>query len=160
LPPVNLSQTGAYSKVGSMSILSINLKNNGLTVRKSRDYSDLNLSFEKNIFTNDILKKLDLEAVKASIKHLILTKNYERPFHPEIGCQVHSLLFENFTPTIKIAMEKSIFDTIAKFEPRARIIDLDVSDDQDYNGIRITVTFMVGNIDQPVTVNTILTRAR
>lgn len=128
--------------------------------RKLRDFSDLDLSFRKNNFTNDIVKKLDVEAIKTSVKHLILTKNYERPFHPEIGCQLHSLMFENFTPTIKIAMERTIYETIEKFEPRAKILDINVEDSSDVNGLRVTVTFQVGNIDQPVTVNTILTRAR
>ncbi|NBO99974.1 MAG: hypothetical protein EBU90_07565 [Proteobacteria bacterium] len=128
--------------------------------RKIREFSDLDLAFRKNTFTNDITKKLDEEAIKASVKHLILTKNYERPFHPEIGCQIHSLLFENFTPTIKIAMEKTIYETIEKFEPRARILDINVTDSSDINGLNVSITFQIGNIDQPVTVNTVLTRAR
>lgn len=128
--------------------------------RKLRNFSDLDLTFRKNTFTNDIQKKFDVEAIKASVKHLILTKNYERPFHPEIGCQLHSLIFENFTPTIKIAMERTIYETIEKFEPRVKILDINIYDSSDINGLNVTVTFQVGNIDQPVTVNTVLTRAR
>ena len=137
------------------------ITNNPLVInRKVRRFIDLDLGFSRNDFTSDINKKFDVEAVKNSVKNLVLTRNFERPFHPEIGCQAHSLLFENFTPIVKIAMEKTIVDLIEKFEPRAKIIDVNVDDRPDENGIIISVTFLVGNIDTPITINTLLNRVR
>lgn len=128
--------------------------------RKVRDFTDFNLSFETNLFTKDILLKKDEDAVKASIKNLILTKNYERPFHPEIGSPVYGLLFENFDPIIKNTLEKVIEELITKFEPRAQILLVDVTDNSDENSIDIQIDFKMQNIAKPITVLTTLKRVR
>lgn len=128
--------------------------------RKVRSFSDINLLFSTNPSTADITKIFDENAVKASIRNLILTKNYERPFHPEKGCQVTSLLFENFTPITKSTMEKTIRDVIEKFEPRARLTNIVVNENQDLNSIDVTVFFTLNNTDRPITITTTLTRAR
>ena len=128
--------------------------------RKIRQFSDISLVFGIHPATADVVKKNDEEAVKASIRNLILTKNYERPFHPEIGCQVHSLLFELWDPVLKNVVEKSVQDVIDKFEPRAKLVTVEVTDKSDTNEIDVTVTFMMQNINSPVTVTTTLSRAR
>ena len=71
------------------------------STRSNNLYSDLNLNFNKNPATKDIAKLKDVEAVKRSVRNLILTNRFERPFHPEIGSDIRALLFENMTPTIQ-----------------------------------------------------------
>ena len=51
--------------------------------RSARIYKDISLSFEKNNATKDVIVKKDVEAVKQSVKNLIMTNHYERPFHPD-----------------------------------------------------------------------------
>jgi phage baseplate assembly protein W len=126
----------------------------------NKKFVDLDLSFKINPFTKDLYLKTDEEAVKASVKHLILTKNFERPFQPEIGTQVSSLMFENFTPAVKIAMKRTIEETITKYEPRVRIIDVALVDRPNENDISITVVFALKNTDTPITVSTLLSRVR
>lgn len=128
--------------------------------RKVRTFSDINLLFTANPATADITKVIDENAVRAAVRNLILTKNYERPFHPEKGCQITSLLFENFTPITKSAMEQTVRDVLEKFEPRARLTEVVVSDKPDENSVDVTVRFAINNIDRPVTITTTLTRAR
>lgn len=128
--------------------------------RKTRQYSDINLLFTAHPATADITKKTDEEAVKASIRNLIQTKNYERPFHPEIGCQIYSLLFENFTPIVKQVMKKTIFDVIDKFEPRAQIIDVIIRDKPDNNSIDLEIIFKLLNSERPITLRTAISRVR
>lgn len=128
--------------------------------RTTRQFSDLNLLFTVSPSTADITKKYDEEAIKASVKNLISTKNYERPFHPEIGCQVYSLLFENFTPVTKQVMQRTIFQVIEKFEPRVAITEVDVRENQDSNEIVVDVFFKIINSDRPITVSTTLNRIR
>jgi phage baseplate assembly protein W len=108
----------------------------------------------------DITKKYDDEAVKTSLKNLIQTKNYERPFHPEIGCQIFSLLFENFTPITKQVMKRTIFDVIEKFEPRVTVLDVKVRDRIDTNDISIELVYRLNNSDRPITLNTAISRVR
>lgn len=130
------------------------------TIRDVKQFRDIDLSFRINPFTKDIYTKEDEEAVKTALKHLILTKNFERPFHPEIGTQIHSLLFENFNSASKIAMEKSITNAVERYEPRVRLIEVNVRETQDSNNIDVTIVFTLRNVDRPITVTTLLNRVR
>jgi phage baseplate assembly protein W len=128
--------------------------------RVVRRYTDLNLLFTPHPHSKDILTRKNTDAVKASIQNLILTKNYERPFHPEIGSQVNNLMFENVMPSTISAIEKSIKDTISKFEPRAKILRVNILDNFDNNAIDIEVLFTINNVTEPVTVTTTISRVR
>lgn len=131
-----------------------------MATRNTRIFSDISLGFGSNPATADVIQVTNEDAVKSSIRNLISTKNYERPFHPEIGCQIHSLLFENFTPVTLEMAKRMVFDTLRAYEPRARILDIIVADSEDNNELRITVVFTLQNNDKPVTVTSILNKAR
>lgn len=128
--------------------------------RVVRRYTDINLLFSPHPHSKDILTRKNSDAVKASIQNLILTKNYERPFHPEIGSQVNNLMFENMMPSTISALDKSIRDTITKFEPRATILEVNIIDNSDSNAIDIEVIFALNNVSEPVTVTTTISRVR
>ena len=76
------------------------------STRSSKIYKDLNLAFEQNTATKDIQKIKDIEAVKRSVRNLINTNHYEKPFHPEIGSGIREMLFENMTPITAILIAK------------------------------------------------------
>jgi phage baseplate assembly protein W len=128
--------------------------------RNTRLFSDIDLNFTKHPVTRDITRRYDENAIKASVKNLLLTRNFERPFHPEIGTQVNALLFENFSPASRIALERTIVDAIEKFEPRVRIIDISVNETSNSNDLVVNVVFSLKNIDRPITVSTFLSRVR
>ncbi|MAB51138.1 GPW/gp25 family protein [Marinobacter sp.] len=128
--------------------------------RKARKFIDFDLNFQSDLQTKDLIESENENAVKQSIKNLILTKNYERKFHPEIGCQVYSMMFENFTPATKNIMERTIQDAINNFEPRATLIRVDIVDNQDSNEVDVTVEFKMANIPNPLVITQSLTRAR
>lgn len=128
--------------------------------RKARQFSDLNLLFTSHPVTADIVKTYDEEAIKASIRNLFSTKNYERPFHPEIGCQIYSLLFENFNPVTKSVMKQTIYDVIQKFEPRVVVLDVVITDQSDNNAIGLDIIFRIINNDRPITLRTAISRVR
>ena len=130
------------------------------TNRNVRRYTDINLMFSPHPYSKDILTRKNVDAIKASIQNLILTKNYERPFHPEIGSQVSALMFENLMPSTIVAIERSIRNTIEKFEPRASILDVQILDNSDNNAIDIEVTFVLSNVALPITVTTTISRVR
>jgi len=128
--------------------------------RNAKSFTDLNLMFTASPSTGDITKKTDEEAIKTSLRNLISTKNYERPFHPEIGCQIFSLLFENFSSVTSHVMRKTIQDVVNKFEPRVDILDVEVFETSDENSLNVTLTFKIINTERPVTFNTTLQRVR
>ena len=128
--------------------------------RNTRNFTDFNMLFTASTATGDITRKVDEEAIKTSIRNLISTKNYERPFHPEIGCQLFTLLFENFTSVTAQVIKKTIFDAINKFEPRVSILDVTLSESEDTNNLDVSITFSILNNERPVILNTTIQRAR
>ena len=125
-----------------------------------RTYSDLNLDFGRHVVTNDISKIKGVDAVKRSVRNLVQTAFYERPFHPELGCGVRELLFENFTPVTSMFISRKIEEVLTNYEPRARIHQIAVHEQPDRNGIETTVFFYVENLPEPVSVTTVLQRVR
>jgi phage baseplate assembly protein W len=128
--------------------------------RSSRQFADLGLSFTSHPSTGDVVLKYDEDAIKQSVRNLISTQHYERPFHPEIGCQIYSLLFENFSPITVSVMRRTIFDVLQTFEPRVIVLEVNIDEQQDENGIEIEVIFRIINSERPITVKTALTRIR
>lgn len=128
--------------------------------RKTRQFADFNLLFTSHPSTKDITLKTDEDAVKASIRNLISTNNFERPFHPEIGCQIYGLLFENLSSLTIQIMKQTIIDVIDKFEPRAVVLDVFINDSIDKNSIDVDVVFKIINSEKPVSIKTAITRAR
>ena len=89
--------------------------------RSTNIHKDLNLYFTKHPVSSDVTKVTDVQAVKRSIRNLVLTKKGERLFHPEIGSDVASSLFETITPVGEVELENSIRDVIGIYEPRAQV---------------------------------------
>ena len=128
--------------------------------RSSRTYKDLNLDFQKNTATKDIQKLTDVEAVKRSVRNLINTNHYERPFHPEIGSNLRAMLFENITPQITHVISKQIELLLKNYEPRCRLVQVNTQPMLDRNGYATQISFYVVNYPEPVTVETFLERLR
>ena len=128
--------------------------------RSVKTYSDLNLNFTRNPATGDVARLTDIEAVKRSVRNLVLTNQFERPFHPEIGSSVRALLFENVTPLNAILLEDRIREVIINFEDRAEITSVRVIDDADRHGYRVIINFQVLNSVENVTITEFLQRLR
>jgi len=123
-------------------------------------FSDLDLAFIPHPVTGNITRKTDRDAVRQSVKSLILTDYYERPFKSDIGCSIRYYLFENFTPMIKQSMERAVREVIANYEPRANVIEVLVEDRTDLNALTISVAFTIRNDPSPVILDVILERVR
>ena len=125
-----------------------------------RTYKDLDLDFTRHPVTNDVVKIEDVDAVKRSVRNLINTNFYERPFHPELGCGVRELLFENYTPLTGIFIRRKVQEVLDNYEPRARVSGITVNEQIDRNAIDVQVNFYVLNLPNPVSVTTTLQRIR
>ncbi len=110
-----------------------------------KTYRDLDLFFTRRSRDSDVNVLTNVTAVKRSVRNLILTNFYEKPFHPEIGSGVRDLLFEIVSPLTAIALAQSVEDVINNYEPRALLLGVDVIDNIDANAYDITVTFEVIN---------------
>ena len=135
-----------------------NLSNN--SKRATRIYKDLDLDFGRNIVTNDVNKLTDVEAVKRSVRNLINTNHYERAFHPEIGSDVRSMLFEPMTPLTALNLQRKVAEVLNNFEPRINLQQVLASPDLDRNSYALKIMFYVIGSNQPVEVETFLERLR
>lgn len=128
--------------------------------KKVRQFRDLDLNFIMHPSTHDIVKSYDEDSINKNLKYLIATVNYERPFHPELGCQVNNLLFDFADPLMVQIMRRTIEEAISNFEPRVNLISLDINSRPENNDISITIEYIIVNTSQPVIFTTILTRTR
>ena len=129
--------------------------------RNAQIYKDINLNFSKHPITGDISKLTNVEAVKRSVRNLVNTNFYERPFHPEIGSDVRSILFEPVSPLIADVLKRYVEDVINNFEPRSELISVIVSPDIDRNAYGVTIEFYLVNSPSGLqSVNLFLERLR
>ena len=125
-----------------------------------RDFKDLDLNFNIHPVRKDISKSIGPMAVVNSIKNLILTNYYERPFQPDIGSNVRRLLFENLDNITASTIKDEIERTIVNYEPRATVKTINVTADYDNNGFKVYLEFFIVNQTAPIVINFLLERIR
>ena len=130
------------------------------STRSSKIYKDLNLAFEQNTATKDIQKITDVEAVKRSVRNLINTNHYEKPFHPEIGSNLRAMLFELMSPQMTHLISKQIENLINNYEPRCDLVQVFTQPRLDRNGYSVQISFRVQNHPDEVIVESFLERLR
>ena len=126
----------------------------------TRGWADLDLDFTKHPVTKDISRKMNVEAVKRSVRNLIRTNKYEKHFHPEIDGGVTRHLFELSTAHTKHDIELAVRNCLKNFESRVIVTDVRVSGDLDRNGFNVSIYFTVINSPEPVEVDLFLERIR
>jgi len=131
-----------------------------VTTKTTRQYKDLDLSFNIHPVRKDINKHIDEQAVINSLKNIILTNHYERPFDPDFGSNIRSMLFENLDSITAITLEREILQTIENFEPRVSVSKVSAIPDYENNGYSIQLKFFIINLTNPVTIQFFLQRVR
>ena len=126
----------------------------------TRGWADLDLDFAKHPVTKDIVRKTDVEAVKRSVRNLILTNQYDRPFHPEIDGGVTRHLFGLSTAHTKHDIALAVQTCLKNYESRVIVDNVSVTGDLDKNGFNVTIFFTVVNSPEPIEVALFLERVR
>ena len=123
-------------------------------------YKDIDISFAKNPNTLDISKKIDVASVKQALKLLINTQYYEKPFNPEFGSNIRSLLFQPFSLETANRLQDEIKQTINNFEPRVKIVSILVDPNLDTQEYNVEIAFYVVGIQGVQELDTVLRRLR
>tara|TARA_B100000929_G_C15199658_1_gene315270 strand:+ start:65 stop:481 length:417 start_codon:yes stop_codon:yes gene_type:complete len=126
----------------------------------NRGWSDLDLDFTKHPVTKDIVIKTNIEAVKRSVRNLILTNRYERPFHPEIDGGVTRHLFGLATAHTKHDIALAVENCLKNFESRVIVDNVRVTGSLDNNGFNVSIFFRVVNSPEPIEMALFLERVR
>ena len=126
----------------------------------TRGWSDLDLDFTMHPVTKDITRKLNVEAVKRSIRNLIQTNRYDKKFHPEIDGGVTRHLFNLTTAHTKHDIKLAVVNCLNNYEPRVVVDDVSVTGDLDNNGFNVSIYFTVINTPEPIEISLFLERVR
>lgn len=129
-------------------------------VARKRDFSDLDLDFMPHPTTGDVMKKTGIDAIKRSVRNLILTNFYDRPFRSYIGSGALKLLYENMNPITANFLNNAIREVVENYEPRVRVDNVIVDFDYDNNGYNASLYFTILNRNEPVVINLFLERIR
>lgn len=123
-------------------------------------YSDLDLTFTASPATGDVSISYDEQSVIRSVRNLLMTNYYERPFQPTLGSNLNALLFEPISAITASSLETEITNVINNYEPRATIDVVQVVAMPDVNAFHVNLSFYIGNNTTPSAVNILLERSR
>ena len=123
-------------------------------------FSDIPISFTAHPITGNVKKSINRDAVKNSVRNIILTNHGERFFKPKFGGNVTSKLFENASKFTEFNTARSIRIALANYEPRAEVIKVKVTANPDTNNLTVSLKFRVTNDPEPITVDVLLERIR
>lgn len=123
-------------------------------------YSDIPNSFAASPVNSDLTRVINEQAIKQSIRNLLLTDRGERLFRPNFGSDLKALLFENATPASITIAEKGVKEFIGLHEKRCNIISCTISSNLDSNAVEVSILFNVINRSDTVEFNIILDRVR
>lgn len=115
--------------------------------KKIEIYSDFHNSFEINPLTGFLARTTNEEAVRQSVKNILLTDVGERFYDSNKGSKLKHYLFENVDPMTVEMLKMEIRNTIAAYEPRAIINDVRINENVDGNSYDVTIVFSVININ-------------
>lgn len=123
-------------------------------------YSDFFTDLDKHPIRSTVLRKTNVDAVKQSLRNLMLTDRGERLFQPNLGGNIRAMLFENITAQTFLTMQEHIKDVIAAHEPSSDVIDVYIAQTSQEHEVQITIVFRVVNVQEPVTLELLLERVR
>jgi phage baseplate assembly protein W len=130
------------------------------TLKKVDTYSDFTDNFIQHPITHELITIKNETDVSQAIKNLILTNVFERPFNPFFGSNIRRSLFENFGPFVVEDITRYINMAVKQFESRIQLLDVGITNDEDHNGMSISVVYSMLNNPEPVSISLFLRRVR
>lgn len=131
-----------------------------IAVSRSQQYKDIDLTLSIFDDTGDIYTKTDVAAVKQSVKTLMLSGEFERPFRNDLGAGLDNMLFDLNTGNSESDLRERIVKTLTKYEPRAIIRTVRVTSSPDQNSVSVRLEFGVRNFNTTEVIETTLSRLR
>ena len=124
------------------------------------EYVDLDLDFIAHPITGDVVKRTGIESIKRSVRNLILTNFYDRPFRSYIGSNAQKILFDNISSLTARHLQDFITETITNFEPRVSLITVEVLVNEDMNGYIANLAFKMSDRLEPIITTLFLRQLR
>ena len=110
---------------------------------RTKPYSDFDFPFKKHPVTKDVPIKRDVEAVKQSVRSILLTRRGEKFFDPDFGGSLTEFLFENFDPIVEAEMNQRIVNTLRNYEPRVKVLNIEIEDLSERNALHLRLEVQI-----------------
>ena len=123
-------------------------------------FFDIPTNLQVHPVRNDLLRLVDIEAIKRSVRNIVLTNPGERKFNPNFGVGLRNYLFENFTRDTAYIIEEKTREQLRLHEPRCRLIRILINQRDDENTLTVDILFSIINNPEPIRLELILTRVR
>lgn len=94
-------------------------------------YSDIDGRYIRNIQTSDLTKNIDTEAIRNSVKNILLSRKMERRMIPEFGASLDQLLFEPMDEITAKKIGSVMIEELTYWEPRIVVTGITVTMDED-----------------------------
>ena len=130
------------------------------TFQKKNIYKDFDIAMSRHPLTNDVGVKTDVNAINQSIRNLLYTSYYERPFQPLVGSNLRDILFEPADPITKNDLKQAITQIIGNYEPRVTLDNLVIVDESEKNAYKVTIVYKINLNREPIELNVVLKRLR
>lgn len=127
---------------------------------KKKEFRDIDLDFRPHPVSGDIVTLKDVDAIKRSVRNLILHNIHERPFKPDVGSDVKASLFENMGHVEIYQLRQNISTAINRYEKRVKLTDINIKNNSDKNQLDVTITFLIENSEEPYSITVYLKRVR
>jgi len=110
---------------------------------RTKPYFDFDFPFKKHPVTKDVPIKRDVEAVKQSVRNILLTRRGEKFFDPDFGGSLTEFLFENFDPIVEAEMNQRIVNTLRNYEPRVKVLNIEIEDLSERNALHLRLEVQI-----------------
>ena len=109
-------------------------------------YSDFTRNLDLNPISSILGRITNEDAVKSSVKNLILTRQTERVYQPSVGCRLYQFLFDPIDMGTATLIRDEIRGSIENYEPRANLLDVRVIPNYDDSAYQVYIIFSIKNI--------------
>jgi uncharacterized protein len=116
-----------------------------LSVAASKDFLGVGWKFSVQTDSKSMIKLSRYEEdIKEAIWIILGTSRGERVMRPDFGCGIHDFVFESINASTLANIEQSVREALILWEPRIKLMDVNVSDDQIDNGkLIISIEYIV-----------------
>jgi phage baseplate assembly protein W len=116
-----------------------------LSVAGSKDFLGVGWKFSVQTDSRSMIKLSRYEEdIKEAIWIILGTSRGERVMRPDFGCGIHDFVFESINASTLANIEQSVREALILWEPRIKLVDVNVSDDQIDNGkLIISIEYIV-----------------
>lgn len=115
--------------------------------RVSKGFKDMSASFQVSALNYDLISLKNENAIARSLRNLVLTLPGEKPFNQNLGSNVSKSVFENMDNISATIIQSEIENTINNFEPRVKLLNVDVKPNYDDNEFNVTIQYEIIGID-------------